>query len=345
MKKVVLIIDDHEGIREVLSDRIESMGYDHEQADSQNAATELLRKRRFDLVLLDQELPVRKGKPTNKQVGRNLLAQIREEGLNQETPVMIVTGHDGNDPMVACDFMRNGADYFLPKIMLEHLEAKIREVFSKPLAKNGKAAPSEKTKPTLKPFPGGKLEFQAEGVFLEDFHLASHSSTIGRVLRELAKQATSGKRRGRSGKSLADSLGLERGAQAITEAVSSLRGQIEEQLRTAGYEADSDTIIATGKGGYELARNIEADAETIVTPPTESAEPTSEERVDWFIAEAEAGRKPRKALYLKRFGVSQSTWKRDLHLITERLEIIGTGATAYYVLKRQQANAADQNFR
>lgn len=100
MKKVVLIIDDDAAIREVLTDRIESMGYDHEQADSQNAATELLRKRRFDLILLDQELPVRKGKPTNKQVGRNLLAQIREEGLNQETPVMIVTGHDGDDPMV-----------------------------------------------------------------------------------------------------------------------------------------------------------------------------------------------------------------------------------------------------
>lgn len=332
MKKVVLIIDDDTAIREVLSDRIESMGYDYEQADSQNAATELLRRRRFDLILLDQELPVRKGKPTNKEVGRNILAQIRENGgLNQETQVIIVTGHDGDDPMVACDFMRIGADYFLPKIKLEHLEAKIREIFSKPLAKNGKAAPSEKTKPALKPFPGGKLEFQAEGVFLGEFLLASHSSTIGRVLRELAKQAASGKRRGRSGKNLADSLGLERGAQAITEAISSLRGQIEEELRAAGYEADSDTIIATGRGGYELARNIEADAETMETPASESAEPTSQERVDWFIAEAEAGRKPRKAMYLKRFGVSQSTWKRDLRLISTRLRVVGTGSSAYYI--------------
>ena len=160
--------------------------------------------------------------------------------------------------------------------------------------------------------------------------MASHSSTIGRVLRELAKQAASGKRRGCSGKSLADSLGLERGAQAITEAVSSLRGQIEEELHAAGYEADSDTIIATGKGGYELARNIEADAETVETPPSESAEPTSQERVQWFIAEAEAGRKPRKAMYLKLFGVSQSTWKRDLRLISERLEVVGTGGAAFY---------------
>jgi hypothetical protein len=104
-------------------------------------------------------LTLRKGKPTNKQVGRNLLAQIREEGINQKTPIIIVTGHNNHDPIVVCDFMRDGADYFLPKTMIDHLEAKIRKVFSKPLPKNGKAAPSEKAFPTLKPFPGGKLEF------------------------------------------------------------------------------------------------------------------------------------------------------------------------------------------
>ena len=80
MKKMVLIIDDDESLRNALADRIESMGFDHEAADSQHSATELLRKRRYELILLDQELPVRKGKPTNKQLGRNLLEHIREEG-------------------------------------------------------------------------------------------------------------------------------------------------------------------------------------------------------------------------------------------------------------------------
>jgi CheY-like chemotaxis protein len=330
MKKVVLIIDDHEAMREMLSDRIESMGFDHEQAESQNAARELLRKRRFDLILLDQELPVRKGKPTNKQVGRNLLAQIREEGLNQETPIIIVTGHDGNDPMVACDFMRNGADYFLPKIMIDHLEAKIREVFSKPLAKNGKAAPSDKAKPTLKPFPGGKLEFVADGVFLGDFLLASHSSTIGRVLRELARQAASGKRRSRSGKSLAESLELDRGSPAIAEAVSPFRRQIEAEMRAAGFEADSDTIIASGKGGYELAQSIEVAADSVEKLPTETTEPTARDRMTWFIGEAEAGRKPRKSLYMRHFGISESTWKRDLKVLSTKFEVVGTGSGAFY---------------
>ena len=50
-------------------------------------------------------------------------------------------------------------------------------------------------------------------------------------------------------------------------------------------------------------------------------------------------------MFLKLFGVSQSTWKRDLHLITERLEIIGTGATAYYVPRQQQLHAARANLR
>jgi CheY-like chemotaxis protein len=335
MKKIALIIDDDEAIRDVLAYRIESIGFDHEHADSQNAAMEHLRNRRFDLILLDQELPVRKGKPTNKEVGRNILAQIRENGgLNQETPVIIVTAHDGNDTIVACDFMSDGADYFLPKPKIDQLGQKIREVLSKRSRKIRASGPETvKTEPARKPFPGGKLEWQTDGIFLGEFRLASQSSNIGRVLSELARQASTGKKRSVSGKSLAERLGLERGNPAIAEAVSPFRRKIAEDLKAAGYEADSDTIIATGRGGYELARNIEVEAESVETPPSDSADPTSEERVAWFIAEAEAGRKPRKALHVKRFGISESTWKRDLKLISEHLEVVGTGGAAYYMPK------------
>jgi hypothetical protein len=231
--------------------------------------------------------------------------------------------------------MRNGADYFLPKIMIDHLEAKIREVFSKPLAKNGKAAPSDKAKPTLKPFPGGKLEFVADGVFLGDFLLASHSSTIGRVLHELARQAASGKRRSRSGKSLAESLGLDRGSPAIAEAVSPFRRQIEADLRAAGFEADSDTIIASGKGGYELARSIEVAAEALEKVPTERVEINAEQRIEWFINQAKLGERPCKANYVAHFQLSPSTWKRDLKSISQVLIQVGHGARAYYQLKKK----------
>lgn len=337
MKKIALIIDDDESLRNALADRIESMGFDHEVADSQHSATELLRKRRYDLILLDQELPVRKGKPTNKQVGRNLLEHIREEGLNQKSPVIIVTAHDGTDPMVACDLMNNGADYFLPKPRIDQLEVKIRETLARLKQKSQPTPPARPNKePALKPFAGGRLEFHQDGIFLGEIRLASPGSNIGRILRELANLPASGKRRARSGQNLADSLGLARGNLAISEAICPFRKQAVEQLRNAGFEADSDTVIASGKGGYLLAPKIEVAAQSAQTAsPDPAAEPSQEERVAWFIAEAEAGRKPRKALHLNRFGISESTWKRDLHLITERLEIIGTGAAAHYIPKQK----------
>jgi CheY-like chemotaxis protein len=91
MKKTVLIIDDNDKVLRTLEDRIESMGFDFDSADCQVAATALLQKRRYDLILLDQELPIKKGKPTHKQVGRNLLVHIRQDANNESTPVIVVS--------------------------------------------------------------------------------------------------------------------------------------------------------------------------------------------------------------------------------------------------------------
>ncbi len=332
MKKTVLIIDDDESLRNALADRIESMGFECDQADSQRTAEDLLRKHRYDLILLDQELPTRKGKPTHKQVGRNLLERIREEGLNEKSPVIIVTAHDDTDPMVACDLIHTGADYFLPKPKIDQLEVKVRETLARRKLKSHHTSPARTVKePALTPFPGGLLEFQKEGVFLDSIRLASTSSTIGRILLELARQGATGKRRGRSGKSLAESLNLARGGSAITEAISPFRKQTVEQLRNAGFQANADSVIVNGRGGYELAPNIEVTAEAVENlPADEAAGLAQKDRVAWFVAEAKAGRKPCKALYLRKFKVSEATWKRDLKLLTEQLEVVGTGGAAYY---------------
>ena len=131
MKKIVLIIDDNDKVRQTLEDRIVSMGFDFDPADCQMVAMSLLQKRRYDLILLDQELPIKKGKPTQKQVGRNLLEQIRECDNNHDTPVIIVTAHDGDNSSVVSDLMLNGASYFIHKPHLGILEEKIKAVLEK----------------------------------------------------------------------------------------------------------------------------------------------------------------------------------------------------------------------
>lgn len=131
MKKIVLIIDDNTKVRQTLEDRIESIGYDFDSAGCQTTATTFLHKRRYDLILLDQELPIKKGKPTSKQVGRNLIDQIRRDTNNETTPIIIVTAHDGDNPSVVADLLLNGATYFIHKPQLEILEEKIKAVFEK----------------------------------------------------------------------------------------------------------------------------------------------------------------------------------------------------------------------
>jgi DNA-binding response OmpR family regulator len=341
MKKIVLIIDDNAMVRQALEDRIESMGFDFDSADCQTAATDLLQKRSYDLILLDQELPIKKGKPTHKQVGRNLLVYIRQDANNESTPVIVVTAHDGDDSVAIADLFHNGANYFIHKPQISMLEEKIRLVLAKheQKARKPKAAGTSAV-PKERPFSGGKLTFRKEGIFLDDIRLVSAGTTIGRILRELCKRTSSGKRRAQSCKELAETLNLERGDKAVAEAVSPFRKTVIDKLREAGFAADEDAVIARGRGGYELAATIEAESEVVTAEASSPCEPTPEERQQWFIAQAEEGRKPSKARYMHQFGPSESTWKRDLKGITLVLEMVGTGAGAYYRTKKKRLGSS-----
>jgi DNA-binding response OmpR family regulator len=338
MKKIVLIIDDNAMVRQTLEDRIESMGFDFDSADCQTAAMDLMQKRSYDLILLDQELPVKKGKPTQKQVGRNLLVQIRQDANNEATPVIVVTAHDGDDSVAIADLFHNGANYFIHKPQIGMLEEKIRMVLDKHELKARKPKPADTSAVSKeRPFSGGQLRIREEGIFLDDIRLASTGTTIGRILRELCKKTISGKRRAQSCKELAETLNLARGDKAVAEAVSPFRKSVIEKLREAGFAADEDAVIARGRGGYELAAMIEAESEVVISVTSSpSRDPSPEERQQWFITQAEEGKKPSKALYMKQFDQSESTWKRDLKGITLVLEIVGTGAGAYYRPKKKR---------
>lgn len=334
MKKIVLIIDDNDKVRQTLEDRIVSMGFDFDPADCQMVAMSLLQKRRYDLILLDQELPIKKGKPTQKQVGRNLLEQIRECDNNHGTPVIIVTAHDGDNSSVVSDLMLNGASYFIHKPHLGILEEKIKAVLEKHKHKANKPVSQTVTAETVKSdYPGGRLFFRDGSVFLGDIRLASSSTTIARILRELCKTTASGKRRAQSCKELAKTLNLERGDKAVAEAVSPFRKLVIELLKEAGFKADMDTVIATGRGGYELAPGIEAPAVAVGVESTSPVEPGPDERQKWVIDQLQAGRKLTRAQFEKRFDMSSSTSKRDLKMLDNRIEFIGAGKGGYYRMK------------
>jgi len=83
----ILIVDDEEHIRDLLSDTLAVRGYHVETAENGLSALEIINDRRVDLMLLDMRMPVKDG--------LGLLDEIKEKlpGL----PVIIVTGLASNE--------------------------------------------------------------------------------------------------------------------------------------------------------------------------------------------------------------------------------------------------------
>ena len=78
----ILVIDDEEGIRNLLDTLLERKGYDVVLADSGQKGLEVFRRARPDVVVLDLKMP--------GMGGLAVLQQIRH--LNPKQPVIILTG-------------------------------------------------------------------------------------------------------------------------------------------------------------------------------------------------------------------------------------------------------------
>lgn len=334
MKTIGLIIEDDTGIREVLEDRLDSMGFDFHSVGSQTEAMEHFQKRRYDFVLLDLELPIRFGKPTSTQVGRNLLDQIRADERNETTPVIVITAHGGSGPDLAVELMKNGANDFIHKPSLNRLEGALKDMLHpKPRTKGRPLAAKETAAIEPAPFAGGELTFGPAGAKLDGILLCGATATIYRVLQTLCEVNEKGRRRAFSGKALAHRLDLQRGQVAIAEAVSDFRARVIQEVRKAGMSADDEAVIIRGTGGYELAPHIRTLA---LTAPLISAsgEPGPEERQRWFLDQLQK-RKLTRAEFENHFKMSASTSKRDLRALESQVEFVGTGQKGYYRLKRR----------
>ncbi|MBI3592993.1 MAG: response regulator, partial [Nitrospirae bacterium] len=82
-KKVVLIVDDEEGIRESLSGIFEDEGYDVLTAASGEDALTVIKEQLPDIILLDVWLPEMDGLET--------LSKIKE--ISNDVPVIMISGH------------------------------------------------------------------------------------------------------------------------------------------------------------------------------------------------------------------------------------------------------------
>ena len=101
----ILVVDDDENNRDVLSKRLKRSGHEVTTTTSAETAISLLLEREFDLLLLDMIMA--------GMNGDEALAQIKSDKRLQNLPVIMISGLDQMDDIVRCIEM--GAEDYLPK--------------------------------------------------------------------------------------------------------------------------------------------------------------------------------------------------------------------------------------
>jgi len=112
----ILIVDDEEPNRDILSRRLTKEGYTIATAEGGKQALEMMRVERYDLVLLDVMMP--------GVDGCEVLKRIKTEPLLHDTPVIMVTALN-DEPTVKRCLELGAADYVGKPFELTFLKTRI----------------------------------------------------------------------------------------------------------------------------------------------------------------------------------------------------------------------------
>jgi len=116
----ILIADDEESIRFLLTEVMRREGYDVTATDNGEKAVQLVRENNFDLVILDMRMPGMDGMQALKEMRR----------IRPHLVVLIITAHGTTE--LAVEAMRNGAyDYFTKPFELEEMRIVVRRALEK----------------------------------------------------------------------------------------------------------------------------------------------------------------------------------------------------------------------
>lgn len=131
-----LVVDDDDGIREAVADILGSLGHTFSEAATQEEAREYLKSgKEFAYVLLDLQIPLKRGSTARIQNGINLLCEIRSMPEMKFTPVIVMTSYGKDSPELAVQVMKCGAVDFVTKPFPasgETLDKRIREALHVP---------------------------------------------------------------------------------------------------------------------------------------------------------------------------------------------------------------------
>ena len=115
----VFLIEDDENLGELTKERLEDYGFSVEWVTDGNEAFERLKRKQCDIILLDLMLP--------GMSGLELCEKIREETLNRETPVIILTAL-GDEETKVKGLTLGADDYVTKPFSIKELIARIEAV-------------------------------------------------------------------------------------------------------------------------------------------------------------------------------------------------------------------------
>jgi adenylate cyclase len=101
----ILVVDDNEGNREMLSRRLVRQGFDVMTAENGRRALDILRERAIDLVLLDVMMP--------EMDGYEALKRMKSDDALRHIPVLMISALDEMDNVIRC--IELGAEDYLSK--------------------------------------------------------------------------------------------------------------------------------------------------------------------------------------------------------------------------------------
>ena len=101
----VLVVDDHEANRDLLTRRLQKEGLEVATANNGRHALEVMARQPFDVVLLDVMMP--------ELDGFHTLLALKEDPELRHTPVIMISALDELDSVVRC--IQAGAEDYLPK--------------------------------------------------------------------------------------------------------------------------------------------------------------------------------------------------------------------------------------
>lgn len=101
----ILVVDDDEGNRAMLSRRLQRLGFQTTTAENGRTALEKLKSARFDLMLLDVQMP--------ELDGYQVLERLKADPAIRDIPVIVLSASDEIERVAHCIEM--GAEDYLPK--------------------------------------------------------------------------------------------------------------------------------------------------------------------------------------------------------------------------------------